>query len=283
MEKLCMVASCVDIDEVRYPGKPEVKALGGAGLYAYAGMRVFGNSSYLACHMPKRCIELFGEWFESNQVCMDCVDFVDNGSMTRVDYRTDETRRDLPVIGLAGKRALNPGIDDIRRYLAEETRGIYVFRHLDIPFLEDLSRLRKEKGLLVMWEIAADSALPCNREAIADIAASLGGFSINMKEASSLFDTTDEDELKSELSGFGDAFVYLRDGSRGAWLIHAGEMVFCPSADVERVVDTTGCGNSSTGAVLQSLCCGAQLLEAASQGAAAAARILGQYGPPTAF
>lgn len=283
MERLCLVASCVDVDIVKHPGRGEHTALGGAGLYAYSGMRVFSNSSSLVCNISSSCLAKYEEWFYANDVDMSGLKIVSMENNTVVDYCDEDDRTDVPLSGLCNKRLLNPSLEDISSMCSDSVRGIYVFRHLDGSYLEDLAEFAGKRKILVMWEIASDAAVNGNLHEVVCLMERLGAFSINMKEAFSLLNAEKKDEVVSFFKKFEDTYVYLRDGASGAYVLHGGRSVFCPSVPGCIPVDTTGCGNASTGAFLQAVCRNKDIETAGHEGSYAASMILRQYGPPELF
>lgn len=90
-------------------------------------------------------------------------------------------------------------------------------------------------------------------------------------------------ELLAELRH--DAVVLIRDGEHGTMLVRPGQsLVRVPALAVPEVVDTTGAGDTHTGAFLAELARGADLEEAtrvANVAAALSIQVFASAGGPT--
>lgn len=198
---------------------------------------------------------------------------------TIVEYFPDGERIETPALGLEHFRSLETTGEELVPYL-DSAEGMYIFRNLDPDFWTGFLKNKKDSSCKIMWEIAADAAQKENLETVRDIAGQLHAFSINMTEAKSLFGTSDREQIIEELRSWGLELIFLRQGAKGAVMITADEVVEVPSQPDVQVVDATGGGNSSTGAVLCGLVEGRSLEICGRMGSISAAMCISQYGVP---
>ncbi len=279
-----LIASCVQEDRILTDIDTQQKdILGGAGLYAYAGIRLFDERVELICNVEKGHFRKHKEWYERNRVAsggiLECME--DNG-VTVITYFPDGTRNDTPTEGLKQKRKRNPSISQIEKR-CQEARGLYLFRHLDEPYLQEAIRLSKKYGFRIMWEIAADAAIGENKDIIAALCRQISAFSINMQEAQCLLSTKEKKQIIRYFQQERFPTVFLRNGAEGAYMVLPDQVFFCPSVPGCRVVDTTGAGNASSAAVLYGICQGEHPAMAGLRGSVAASCVIAQYGPPSEF
>ena len=105
-------------------------------------------------------------------------------------------------------------------------------------------------------------------------------FSINLTESRHMMAKDDMEEIIKEYQSFGIPLVFLRRGAAGAVMITPEEVTYVPSQKNVNVVDPTGGGNSSSGAVLYGFCEGFSPKICGTMGSISAAMCLGQYGVP---
>ena len=131
-----------------------------------------------------------------------------------------------------------------------------------------------------MWEIAADATYFENKEWCKEIASTVDILSINLTESQNLLGLKDVESIISEFKTWDVDLTFFRLGSKGSIMITKKETVEVPSEKNVKVVDNTGGGNSSSGAVLCGYCEGRTLYECGKMGSMAAAKCLEQYGVP---
>lgn len=281
-----LIASAVQEDQITAQdgaGQSEYR-LGGAGLYAYAGVRVFTDDVQLLCNVEKGHLNKHRDWYQGNDIAVETVyECLEPGSVTKITYFADDTREDAPTDGLAEKRKRNPTIQQVEDACRQGISGLYMFRHLDEEYLWNIVKLSKRYGFLTQWEVAADALTPGNRGKIMELIRHMDIFSINMQEAKQLFQCDDEARITDLLRNSGCHCIFLRCGGKGAYMLSTEERVFCPSVPNCSVVDTTGAGNASTAAVLYGICRGESLYKAGIRGSVAASYIIKQPGPPVRF
>lgn len=275
-----VVVSAVVTDEIHFPDGNVKTAPGGAGIYALCGIRLWSDEVMAVTGIGKDYEALHGEWYHRNHISMEGFQVKDARSpRTIVEYFPDGEREETPKYGEAHFHSLETTGAELWPYL-ETTEGMYIFRNTDPEFWIPFLKKKKDSACKVMWEIAADAARKENLEKVREIARQVEAFSINMTEAAHLFGTTDQEWIIAELRNWGLELIYLRQGAKGAVMITGSEVVEVPSQPDVNVVDATGGGNSSTGAVLCGLVEGYSPEICGRMGSISAAMCISQYGVP---
>lgn len=275
-----VVVSAVVTDEIHFPDGSVKLAPGGAGFYALCGIRLWSDSVIAVTGIGEDYEKLHGEWYRRNHISMEGFRIKDARSPhTVVEYFPDGERIETPSLGLEHFRSLETTGEELGPYL-ESARGMYIFRNLDPDFWTAFLKNKKDSSCKIMWELAADAAQKENLESVRRIAEQLDAFSINMTEAKNLFGTSNREEIIEGLRGWGLELIFLRQGAKGAVMITAEETVEVPSQPDVHVVDATGGGNSSTGAVLCGLAEGCSPEICGRMGSISAAMCISQYGAP---
>lgn len=275
-----VVVSAVVTDEIHFPDGSIRLAPGGAGFYALCGIRLWSDEVMAVTGIGEDYEGLHGEWYQRNHISMEGFRIKDARSpYTVVEYFPDGERIETPSLGLDHFRALETNAEELQPYL-DTSEGMYIFRNTDpdfwIPFLEK----KKHSSCKVMWELAADAAEQENLETVRSIAGRLDAFSLNMTEAKRLLGTSDREQIIEALRAWGPELIFLRMGAKGAVMITAEEAVEVPSQPNVHVVDATGGGNSSTGAVLCGLVEGRIPEICGRMGSISAAMCISQHGVP---
>ena len=275
-----VVVSAVVTDEIHFPDGDVKIAPGGAGFYALCGLRLWSDQVVAVTGIGEDYEKLHGEWYRRNHISMEGFRIKDARSpYTIVEYFPDGERIETPALGLEHFRSLETTGEEVVPYL-DSAEGMYIFRNLDPDFWTGFLKNKKDSSCKIMWEIAADAAQKENLETVRKIAGQLHAFSINMTEAKSLFGTSDREQIIEELRSWGLELIFLRQGAKGAVMITADEVVEVLSQPDVQVVDATGGGNSSTGAVLCGLVEGRSLEICGRMGSISAAMCISQYGVP---
>ena len=187
---------------------------------------------------------------------------------------------ETPVYGPEHYLRLTASAADIGRHCEADTVGLYVFRDLEQPFWRALIRLRKNFGFKLMWEVDARVAVPERMPELLTVLKHVDILSLNRREALTLFATDKIEVTIPRLQQLQLPLVYLRLGADGAYIITPGGLYPIPTVPDLRVVDPTGAGNSSSGAVLAGFCQGHDPVTIGLMGTISAALCLAQYGPP---
>lgn len=280
-----IIGSSVETDEIHLPdGRVMANVPGGAGFYALAGLKVWSDDVAIAGGIGPGYMARHHDWYEQNNVRTDglAVRFAVTPT-TVITYFPDGDRTDVPNVGLDVFRQLDPTPAEIERFCGTDTRGVYLFKHLDPAFLDEMIAMKHKYGFRLMWEISEDAAIPEKLCAIKRYLPEIDVFSINKKEACQLYADANAEAVADFLLRDAPNWVFYRQGSRGAYMLANGKKYFCPSVKNAVVKDPTGGGNSSSAAVLYAFCEGVCPQRAGVMGSVAAARIIAQYGPPMAY
>lgn len=279
-----IIAAGTHMDEVHLADGTVSINQGGCGMYAMAGLRVFTKDVFPISGVEDDFLERYGAWYAKNVIpTTGLAQRLDFHGKTVITYFQDGSRVDAPTVGLVKNRTRNATIAEVERFCGTDTAGVYTFHNFAPLYIEGLIRLRGERGFKLLWEIAADGAQPEYLAGIEQYCRNVDIFSINMEEAKTLMSTEDEGAVLDAFRRRFGCWVFLREGSKGAYMITPEGCVHCPSVPNTPVVDPTGGGNSSSGAVLYAYCQGDPPLLAGIKGSVAAARIIAQFGPPAFY
>lgn len=304
-----IIASTVVTDEIRFADKKTVKKkAGGAGIYALCGIRLWCDSVMPVTGVGKDYAEIFGEWFKKNHISMDgLIEKDEKTPYNVIRYFEDGERSETALYGADHYRKIEVLPKELEPYF-QTAKGIYIFKNASpefwnriLPIMESSFQTRS-RAAAVMWEIASDSTCPECLEEVRRITGNVDIFSINLTEARNLFSIESLDEVIEKFREWMDSpaqsvqrdmdspspsarqnhlqMIFLRRGSKGAVMITQEETVYVPTVDHVNVVDPTGGGNSSSGAVLYGWCSGHTPEECGLMGSISAAMCLEQYGVP---
>lgn len=280
MGKYLAVSTAVTDQIILPDGAAQIPILGGAGIYALAGMKVWSDDVKIVTGIGEDFFALHGSWFKENSLSTAGLsEVVKHTPRNKIQYFFNGEREETPAFGLDHYRLIKPTAADVAQH-CPGAAGIYVFRDSDPGFWEPLMALKQQYGFQLMWEIAADAAPPANLGTVKDILKNVDIFSINKQEAFHLFSTNNIDTAASQLQALNLPLVYLRMGAKGAAMVTRYKVQHVPSIANVEVVDPTGGGNSSSGAVLVGFCEGQVPLMAGIMGSISASYAISQYGPP---
>lgn len=276
-----VVASVSVTDEIRFAGGEYVeKIAGGAGIYALCGIKLWNDEVILATGVGADYQELYGSWYEKNQLSMDGLIVKDEKTPhTVIQYFEDGEREETPLYGLDHFKKIEITPEELKPYFEEET-GIYIFKNSNREFWEKILEYKKNSPAKVMWEIAADATYLENKEWVKEIAVHMNILSINLTEARALLGVEELEDVIEQLKSWGVELVFLRRGEKGSIMITPENTVIVPAEKNVKIVDPTGGGNSSSGAVLCGFCEGQTLEKCARMGNLSAVMCLAQYGVP---
>lgn len=274
------VISAVVTDEIHFADKTVKIVPGGAGIYALSGIKLWQDDAEIVTGIGKDYLSLHGDWYTANNLSTKGLKVKDEKSpYTVIQYYKDGERDETPRYGAEHFARLETTGEELIPYL-ETMDGIYIFKNTSEEFWKPVLVSKKHTSCRIMWEIAADAAVNDNLARVREIAKGVDAFSLNMTEAKNLFGTVDKQRIISELQSWGLELVFLRQGAKGAMMItpsHVEEVLSQPDVNA---VDSTGGGNSSTGAVLCGLVEGYDARTCGIMGSISAAMCISQYGVP---
>ncbi|KGM46153.1 PfkB family carbohydrate kinase [Neobacillus niacini] len=281
MSKYLIVSTAVT-DEIHKKDSREVQyALGGAGVYALAGAKVWTDDISILTGVGEDFAGLHFKWFNNNGLSTKNLIIKDPWTpKTIIQYEDDDNRTETPYYGIDHYKKMNATMNEIAEAATSETVGMYVFKDHDEAFWEELLRFNKKQKLKIMWEINADSAHVEYLHQVRKIVENIDVFSINKNEAKTLFAEEDLEVIITRLKEWNINTVFLRVGSKGAYMVTKNSTVKISSVKDVNVVDVTGGGNSSSAGVLIGFCENRSLEEMGLMGSISAAICIEEEGVP---
>lgn len=276
-----VIASVSVTDEIKFAnGKHLPKIAGGAGIYALCGAKLWDDDVILATGVGADYNGLYGDWFKKNNLSMEGLIVKDEKNPhTRIQYFDDGEREETPLYGLDHFHKIEIQPEELEPYF-KSAKGIYIFKNSNEAFWKKILEYKKNSEAKVMWEIACDAAYPENKQAVKEIASHMDILSINLTESQKLLGLEALEEIIREFQSWGMDLVFLRRGAKGSVMITPEAYVAVPAEKDADIVDPTGGGNSSSGAVLCGFCEGRDMESCARMGNLSAVMCLSQYGVP---
>ena len=193
----------------------------------------------------------------------------------------DGERRFLTVPGSSLRRLapehLRAGVDALTGAEIVSFASLFVSPCLGIPEMEELFRAIKAKSCT----LCADMTRRKNGETWEDLRSVLRWVDVlfaNQEEAALLTGTADPERSARLLRESGAGTVLVKLEARGGFCAAPEGDFFFPACPAERLVDTTGAGDTFAGAFLHALSGGAELRQCLRYAAAAASLCVEQVG-----
>ena len=232
--------------------------LGGPALFAYAGVRLWTDDCQLVVNVGSDFDTHYGQWMKNNYTADSGVnvmtEFCTHHNLT---YHEDGTYDWGYANASLRDGAINMGMLEAKPYQFEAAcdKGsclYYPTGVTNMAFWHALFAAKEKKGFQYMWEIGVSpNELPDDyRDRIKWVLQRVEMFSVNFPECKILFGVETEDEAIATIKSMFDGFTILRVGKRGMYVIEGQNHWFIPSINAEHAVDSTGCGNCSTGAAM---------------------------------
>lgn len=276
-----VIASVAVTDEIHFPDRMVVNQLaGGAGIYALSGIKIWNDSVLIVTGVGKDYEKCFGSWYKKNGISMEgLMAKEDKTPHTVIRYFKDGQRKEHSLYGADHFLKVEVTPEELKPYFGS-AKGIYIFKNSETAFWEKILQYRQESDTKIMWEIGSDATVNNNVDTVRRIASQVDIFSINKAEALSLLGVKRVEDAVREFQSWGVPLVFFRQGALGAYMITKQEAILAESVKGVQVVDATGGGNSSSGAVLYGFCEHKTPLTAGLMGSVSAAICIGQYGVP---
>ena len=254
--------------------------LGGAGLYALAGLSLWCKDGMLLTGVGADFLPQYQDWFDKNGSSTKGLLVRDeNTPVTNVQYSMDGERVETAKFGKDHYRKMEASPDDIIPLMGQ-AKGVYIFQSIPEGYWPRILEVKKQSGAKILWELNARVACPTYRDDVQAIASQCDVLSLNRREAMTMFHTDRLDVVVEKLISWNIPMVYLRLGGEGGLILRGGKATHTPCVPNAQVVDPTGAGNSSSAAVLYGFCEGYSDLECGLMGSISAAMCIRQYGPP---
>lgn len=291
-------------------GKVISDIMGGSGLYAFSAVRMCTDDCLFVSSVGSDVDDYYGKWFKDNNISKkglfyqldktmyNDLKYFPDGSYIEYSiygkHYTDEQLYDMRKSGLVFLGEEDP--EEIKKQVVsayniapfmDDAKGIYTCQDLNDE-KNEIYLEHKKGGCKNMWEIPATSIEPFHqiylKQGIAGLKHAMRCvdiLSINRNECAIIFGVNKDKEIISLLHEL-DMPVYYRVGIDGAYMIVDRKDYFVPmisTVEADKEIDPTGCGNSSTGAVLWAWCEGYDPLMTCIIGNVVASYNVRQYGP----
>lgn len=291
-------------------GRVQEDIMGGGSFYAYTAVRMCTDDCLFVSSVGKDHDEFYGKWFKENNCSKDGLFYqLDKTMYNELKYFPDGSyieysiygkqyseeelaqmrKTGLVFLGEEDPEELKKQVVDLEKVVPfmDEAKGIYSATKLSDRNTE-LFLEHKKNGCKLMWEIPATGVEPAHQVYLKDGIEGLKHhmravdiLSINRNECSIIFDVNTDEEIIPLLKQLGIP-VYYRVGIDGAYMIVDNKDYFVPmisTVETDKEIDPTGCGNTSTGAVMWAWLEGYDPLMTCIIGNVVASYNVRQYGP----
>ena len=145
-----LVVSTAVIDQIILPnGIPQKPVLGGAGIYALSGIKVWDDDVKIITGVGEDFLASQGAWFAKNNLTTAGLIIRDkNTPHTLIQYFDDGERLETPTFGSDHYHRLMASAADIGRHCTIDTIGVYVFRDTEPEFWQEMVRLKANLTML---------------------------------------------------------------------------------------------------------------------------------------
>lgn len=267
------------IDDIVFSdGRTRMNTLGGGGVYAAAGMRLWSPDVAVAARVgPDFDFALL------NSLQMSDEDVIVTERPTPRAwqlYEHDGTRTQIPRVSSqdwSGQLVPHP---DILPNL-NSTRGVHVTGRGD-DIEADMVATLTAAGVTMSHEPIVDEATTdAERQVLFASLADVDIFSPSLDDARILSGEMPIEALFGQFAELGPRVIALRQGAAGSLVYDrdAGHVWRVPAARAS-VVDVTGAGNAYCGGLLAGWCETRDILQAVARAAVSAAITIEQVGPP---
>lgn len=254
--------------------------LGGAGIYALSGVRLWTKDAVIVTGIGEDFDIAYRTWFRDSGCREDGLLVKDaHTAISHVQYHEDGERTEHSEYGEEHYRHLEAQPEELEPFLTQ-AKGVYIFKDLPETYWKKIIMSRRKHRFRLMWEINAEAAVPERAGDVRKLAEHCDMLSLNRTEAMRLLQTKDLASVIDRLLTWKVSLIYLRAGEKGAYVLANGKVYRIPSEMHVQVKDPTGAGNSSTAAVMYGFCEGFTPEECGIMGSISAARVIEQYGPP---
>ncbi len=228
-------------------------------------MRLWSPDCKIVSRVGADYEETYGKWMRDNGIPQSSVHVdAEHCPAFILKYDPDGSFTPVPLYSYMNTGYLRTHPEDIDRACeGEAVKAVYVVHYTDSVVWSKLAQVKQKYGFKIMWEIEFDRAfrkrenIDC-KTALESVKRALevaDMWSINHNEASDLFGIPRDDDagMIAKLQELPAELTFYRVGKRGAYAVTPTEVYFCGSIDpFGPSVDPTGCGNTSTGAMMQS-------------------------------
>lgn len=259
-----IAAGNVMVDTVHFKdGRENRNQIGGPALFAYTGIRLFSDESLLVSNVGADFDQYFDDWMKKNKVSAAGIkvraDYCNHSHLLYNEdgtYTSEKTTNpDYFWTFIENLGYLKTSPEEIEAHTkGGGVKGIYMAQNCDKVFWDKLGAIKKRDGFKMMWEIEGPFCKKELTDKILHAMQHVDIFSLNIQECENLSGIKGEAENIAFLKTLPVDMILFRVGKKGLYTLQAGQHYFHPSAPVDKEVDPTGCGNTSTGAALYAYC-----------------------------
>ena len=282
-----VIGGNVMLDRVTFlDGTKSSEHIGGPATFAYSGVRLYTDSVMQCSNVGEDYHPLFDPWMAKNDVIPDGIKVkCEHCNHSYLVYNEDGTYSPDP----SAKRFRSDWIQDFgyMKTSPEEigvwtqqggVKGVYVAQNVDRVYWRKMKEIMARDGFKLMWEIEGPSSYKEFMPEVLNAIENVDIFSINVQEARHLFEVETEEECIKELQKLPVDMTLFRVGGKGAYMVTPNKYYYLPPAPSDKIVDPTGCGNTSTGAALYAYAEGYDALMVGIMANVAAAQNIRQFG-----
>lgn len=259
--------------------------LGGV-VYVAAGIKPFCDDVLPVTTAGPDFESIYGEFYRRNGYALSGVEYtLPKTRYNYLEYAPEGTWKEYSIYGPEFDSGWEESWSILPEYVVKhmgpETKGVYIESGFSEPIWRRISMLReKNPKVKIMWELYTEDTAneAIRKELLETIKRDCDIFSLNLPESKDLFGTKSEEESVRKLIEFGVP-CFFRVGKKGAYMIQDGKAWFGASIGAEESVDSTGCGNCSTGAAMFGFCEGFHPLKTVAYANVAAGVNAAQVGP----
>ena len=280
-----LVTGSVIVNDMRYPDGSVARGFLGGSIYTVNGILPWTEDLLFLSAAGPDFDSLFGDYFRRNGLSMDGIEICfPRTHYTELQYSPTGEWVERSIYGEEFERlyGLFPLAkpEYVVEHGGEDVKGVYFESAVEEEVWLGLDDMRKAcPNAAFMAEIGTGNASdPALRDAVFDLIDKVDIYSINRPEAMALFGTKSEEESIEAMIKLGKP-CFFRLGKKGSCMVQDSGAWFAPSVGAEESVDSTGCGNCSTGASLYGYCEGFHPLRTACYANVAAGVNARQFGP----
>lgn len=251
---LCVGGLCMNTVYLK-PDAAPITALGGGGLFALSGIKLWSDSCKLVCNAGTDYRKDYGAWLKENGLPCDAIHvLLDRTGKTILTHNPDgsyfQEYVQGNVAGLMEHGYLEMKPEEVLSDCDEDSAAFYMAQQTDRVKWRAIDRLKEKSGMKMMWELHPHNV---SLESVREVIRIADMWSLNWEEAEQLFGIPreKEEDMLGELMKLPVEMIFYREGKKGAYVITGNSACFCDAVEpFGASVDPTGCGNSSTGAAM---------------------------------
>lgn len=244
-------------DIVYADGTKKCGFLGGT-LYAVNGIKTYTDSVLFISPAGPDFDSFYGDYFRANGLSAEGMELIlPKTQYNVVEYNEAGQWWEHSVYGDAYVNEVGTmplvKTEYVVKHSTEDTKGIYFESTCEEDVWDGLPEIRKAApNAVIQAELSSvDIENHTLHKKVFDLIEKVDMFSVNLPESMELFQTSSEEESIQRILEIGKP-CFFRVGKKGSYMIEDGKAWFAPM--VGGSVDSTGCGNCSTGASLYGYC-----------------------------